>query len=98
MPTNVYPINVEEQYELVERKALSVDTGGGSYAILTVNPKVLTVVAKGDDIIVDTKAIDSDSPMVLKSGALTFTLKGKPTTVYAKANASSGVLYIMVFA
>jgi len=30
---------VEEQYQLVERKALSVDTGGQSYTITTSEPK-----------------------------------------------------------
>jgi len=83
-------VSVEEQYELVERKALSVDTGGQSYAITTSEPKVATLTASGCDMQVDTQPITTGVSMSI-------TLKGQATTIYAKATAGSGTLYIMVF-
>jgi len=90
-------VSVEEQYELVERKALSVDTGGQSYTITTTEPKVVTLIADGCDMQVDTQAISTDSPKLVDGASLSFTLKGAATTIYAKAVADSGTLYIMVF-
>lgn len=95
-PTVIVPA-VEEQYELVERKALSVDTGGQNYAITTTEPKVVLLVGDGCDMQVDTTTISTDSPKLADRASLSFTLKGKATTIYAKAIADSGTLYIVVF-
>jgi hypothetical protein len=96
----VFPVTreVEEQYELKERKKLVVTTDGNSYAIATENPKVVTLIAEGDDLLVDTKEISDDSPKLFRNGSMVFTLKGKSTTIYAKAVTSQGNLYIVVFA
>lgn len=88
---------VEEQYELVERKALSVDTGGQNYPIAVSEPKVVLLIADGCDMQVDTQDITTDSPKLVNKASLSFTLKGKGTTIYAKAVADSGTLYIAVF-
>jgi len=90
-------VSVEEQYQLQERKALSVDTGGQSYTITTSEPKVVTLIADGTDMQVDIQAITSDSPKLVDGASLSFTLKGAATTIYAKAVTGSGTLYIMVF-
>ena len=90
-------VSVEEQYQLQERKALSVDTGGQSYAIVTSEPKVVTLIADGADMQVDIQAISADSPKLVDGASLSFTLKGAATTIYAKAVTGSGTLYIMVF-
>jgi hypothetical protein len=91
-------LGVEEQYEFKERKALSVDTTGTSYAITTSEPKVIILACENDDLYVDTKAISSDSPKLFKKTPLVWTLNGKATTIYAKAVTASGTLYLMVFA
>ena len=88
---------VEEQYELVERKAIAVDVAGNSYALTTSEPKVASVVIKGCDMQVDTQAITTDSTEYLSGSSWSFTLKGKPTTIHAKATAGSGTLYIQVY-
>jgi len=90
-------VSVEEQYELVERKALSVDTVGQSYTITTSEPKVATVIVDGTDMQVDTIPITADSPKMVDGASWSFTLKGKATTIYAKAVTGSGTLYITVF-
>jgi len=90
--------SVEEQYSLAERKALSVNVVGQSHTIVTVNPKVVCLIADGCDIYVDTAAIGADSPKLLNSGSISFTLKGATTTIYAKAVSGSGTLYITVYA
>jgi len=89
--------SVEEQYQLQERKALAVDTGGQNYPITTTSPKVVTLIADGCDMYIDTAAIGADSPKILNSASISFTLKGAATTIYAKAVSGSGTLYIMVY-
>jgi len=91
------PISVEEQYVLKEKKALSVDTTGTSYGIVTSDPKLLILIVDGDDMYVDTEPISADSPKIKDGGSLSMTLGGQPTTIYAKAVNSSGTLYILVF-
>lgn len=90
-------ISTEEQYELVERKALAIDTGGDSYEITTTEPKVVTLIVDNCAMQVDDQAITADSPKLADGVSLSMTLKGKPTTIYGKAVADSGTLYIMVF-
>ena len=88
---------MEEQYELVERKALAVTTGGESYAITSEEPKVATLIVDGCDMYVDTETISADSPKLVDGSSMSFTLKGLATTIYAKAVSGSGTLYIVVF-
>lgn len=88
---------VEEQYELVERKALAVTTGGQNYPITTSEPKVVTLIVDGCDMQLDNQAITADSPKLTDGVSLSMTLKGEATTIYAKAVSDSGTLYIMVF-
>jgi hypothetical protein len=90
-------LGIEEQYELKERKALSVDTTGTSYTITTVNPKVVILVCETDDMYVDIQAISTDSPKLFKKTPLTWTLNDKPTTIYAQSLTIAATLYIMVF-
>ena len=87
----------EEQYELKERKALAVTTGGESYAITSSEPKVATLIADGCDMQVDTTTISADSPKLKDGFSMSLTLAGKATTIYAKAVSGSGTLYIVVF-
>lgn len=91
------PMKTEEQYELVERKALAVTTSGESFAITTTEPKVVTLIVDGCEMLLDNQTISADSPKLTDGVSLSMTLKGKPTTIYAKAVADSGTLYIMVF-
>jgi len=91
--------NVEEQYQLQERKALAVTDVESSYTITTSEPKVVTLIADGCDMQVDTQAITGDSPKLVDGASLSMTLKGVATTIYAKAPGAgdTGTLYIMVF-
>ena len=93
----VAQVRAEEQYELVERKALAVTTAGENYTITTSEPKVVTLIVDGCDMQVDNQAITVDSAKLTDGVSLSMTLKGKPTTIYAKAVSDSGTLYIMVF-
>lgn len=89
---------VEEQYQLVERKALAVTEAQSSHAIVTTEPKVVTLIADGCDMQVDTAAISADSPKIVDKASFSMTLKGVATTIYAKAGAGeTGTLYIAVF-
>lgn len=90
-------ISVEEQYQLVERKALAVTTGGEDYEIQESEPKVVTLIADGADMQVDTTTISTDSPKLVARASLSITLDGQATTIYAKAVTGSGTLYILVF-
>ncbi len=90
-------VSVEEQYELLERKALAVTVGGENHSIATSAPKVACVIVDGCDMQVDTQAITADSPKFLIGSSWSYTLKGVTTTIYAKAVAGTGTLYIMVF-
>ena len=94
LPTPLF----EEQYELKERKALAVTTGGESHAITTDEPKVVALISDGADIQVDTTTISADSPKIKDGASFSFTLAGQATTIYAKAVSGSGTLYIVVFA
>ena len=90
-------VSVEEQYQLVEREALAIDTDGDSYAIVATSPKVACIIVKGCAMNVDIAAISADSPEFVDGGTFSFTLDGVATTIYAKAVSGSGTLFIMVF-
>ena len=90
-------VSVEEQYQLVERKAIAISTSENSHAIVTTSPKVACIIVKGCDAQVDTQSIDADSPEFVDGASWSFTLDGEATTIYTKAPSGSGTLYIMVF-
>jgi len=98
-PTSEFPskMRVEEQYELKERKKLTVDTTGTSYTTTTTNPALAIIIVDGDDVQLDTSTISDDSPVIKDGGSLSITLGRKQTTFYAKAVNTSANVYILIF-
>jgi hypothetical protein len=91
------PVRVEQEFEYSERRSFPTTTTPAYYDVQTTNPKIIRIIAEGDDHLVDfNDQISTDSPKIFKSTYQDFTAKGV-TRIWFQANATSGTIRILVF-
>lgn len=92
-------ISVTEQYTLVEKVKITVDTTGTSYTLTTTDAKLITIMAVGDAIRWDIETLGANSPRLPADGSITFTVGEltQPVTLYFVAEATVADVYVLVF-